>query len=111
MSYELKIKAKELAAEAKEIRKEEKRLYTEANTEGNSSLRYQANELHWKRVYSIRDEARSVQLARTFLKGRKRSVAEKKPCFYPVIIIKTLEQVRSVKEVDPNELRLWLIEK
>ena len=108
MSYILKNKAKELAEESKNIRKEEKQLYSEAKNENDILKLRKAERLHYLRVVKIRGESRAVQLARTFLIGRDRSVVEKNPCYELSIMKMTADYVNTILEVENLAIVSWL---
>lgn len=76
MSYELKIKAKSLAAEARIIREEEIKLKRKAryarerqNTKAANHYERQRIALYDHRIDIVRWECRATHLARAFMKG------------------------------------------
>ena len=76
MSTELKIKSKSLAAEARIIREEERRLCRRARHQAQrqrpaDKLRRTRLSLYEHRVHDVRSEARATFIARAFLAGRE----------------------------------------
>jgi hypothetical protein len=67
-SVELRIKAMSLAAEARIIRRQEKRLFKAARH--HPGCRDKAEDLFWHRLDDVRPEARDTFLAYGFLKSR-----------------------------------------
>ena len=94
MSIELKIQAKTLAVEAKIIRLEEHKAKAAKKT-------YMVNYLRAHRVGKVRSAARSVQLARAYLRGARYRDIEKTRKSAPDYT----EILRLVDKYGPTQLR------
>jgi len=85
MTYELKIKAKHLAEEARIIRFEEKKTKQRAKKAREAQrhdvadqMSSQIRSLHHHRTWDVRNECRAAQLARAYLAGKPYASVEQK---------------------------------
>jgi hypothetical protein len=93
MSIELKIKAKSLAAEARIIRAEEKKLKAKARharehqqSDAETGHGYRLNRIYLHRTQDVRAEARATHLARAFMAGRPYVEIEASPRKKPPLV-------------------------
>lgn len=123
MTYELKIKSKHLAEEARIIRFEEKKnkkLAKKArehqNHERSETLLRTARSLHNHRVWDVRKEARATNLARAYLAGvpyasvEQKRVESKEWDFQSNVVprIAKMASKYGSREVSREEVRSWL---
>ena len=139
MSYELKIKAKHLGAEAKIIRFEEnktkqstKKLKARENTPGVNNLDeirkwkaaqgFKLQDLQHHRKFVVRPAARRTHLARAYLKGLPYKAVEQRLTSKPAYASKhTYNYIsRSVKQIatmvnqyggqcTPEDIKAWIL--
>lgn len=123
MTYELKIKSKHLAEEARIIRFEEnknkklaKRAREHQNHERSETLLRTARSLHNHRVWDVRNEARATNLARAYLAGvpyasvEQKRVESKEWVFQSIVVprIAKMASKYGSREVSREEVRSWL---
>lgn len=115
MSYELKVKSKSLAAEARNIRVLEGKLKDEIRSRALSqlptgTLTTERESLHHHRTDVVRTEARATFLARAFLKGMPRHAVEAQPS--PSYIMHRSFRIAkkySPKPLEVNEYEAWML--